>query len=52
MYFDISYHIIQEKKERHKLETLNQMLQENMHVCLTKVASRGDCSEYVTIIIW
>ena len=37
---------LQEKKEKERLETLNQMLQENMHVCLTHVAAKENCSKY------
>ena len=32
----------QEKKEKQRLERLNQMLQENIHVCLAQVAARDD----------
>ena len=36
----------QERKEKERLEILNQMLQENMHVCLTHVAAKENCSKY------
>ena len=34
--------MFQEKKEKQRLERLNQMLQENIHVCLAQVAARDD----------